>query len=99
MCVQGLGTGHVGGKLGLQALQQLLPAREDFMAADPPTKPTLCPPPAAYYAYWERRVFAAVNSMVLGALDAVQKRLEACAAGGRAPVLTVGGSGLLFGGH
>ncbi len=34
---------------------------------------------AGYYAYWERRVFAAINAMVLGAIDSVHSRLlKAC---------------------
>ena len=35
-------------------------------------------PPRRYYAYWERRLFSAVNSMVVSGLQAFQARLHAC---------------------
>ena len=43
---------------------------------------------AGYYAYWERCIFAAVNTMVLSAVDATQARLRACSAAkdGESPV-------------
>ena len=34
--------------------------------------------PYRYYAYWERRLFSAVNSMVVSGLQAFQARLQAC---------------------
>ena len=42
------------------------------------------PPARSYYAYWERRLFAAVSSMVVSGLQAFHARLAACTPVGQA---------------
>ena len=49
------------------------------MASFPCPSPSLpCPPPCSYYAYWERRLFAAVSAMVVSGLQAFQACMAAC---------------------
>ena len=46
-------------------------------------RPPPPPPCHRYYAYWERRLFSAVNSMVVSGLQALHARMQACRGGGQ----------------
>lgn len=48
------------------------------------TRPAHAPGPHSYYAYWERRLFGAVSSMVVSGLQAFHTRLAACRPAGPA---------------
>lgn len=56
--------------LGLAASQ---PCPDSPLPASPSRRS-----PCSYYAYWERRLFAAVSAMVVSGLQAFHARLAAC---------------------